>query len=58
MVRTDFSTPIRVFHVKFAGEYTPNMLHGFLAERCTLAQFSCHGAHAQNSMESASITSS
>jgi hypothetical protein len=32
MVRTQFSTPIRVFHADSAGEYISRSLHAFLAE--------------------------
>jgi hypothetical protein len=48
MVHTQFSTPIRVFHVDCAGEYISKQLCGVLAEQGNLAQFSCLGAHAQN----------
>jgi hypothetical protein len=48
MVHTQFSMPIHVFRADFAGEYVSQMLHGFLAEQGTLAQFSCPGAHAHN----------
>ena len=48
MVHTQFSTPIRLFRADSAGEYISQLLHGFLAEQDTLAQFSCPGTHAQN----------
>jgi hypothetical protein len=48
MVHTQFSTPIRVFHADSTGEYISHSLRAFLAEECTLAQFSCPSAHAQN----------
>jgi hypothetical protein len=48
MVRTQFSTPIHVFHADSAGEYISHSLCTFLAEEGTPAQFSCPGAHAQN----------
>jgi hypothetical protein len=46
MVLTQFSTPICVFRVDFAGEYISKQLRGVLAEQGTPAQFSCPGAHA------------
>jgi hypothetical protein len=42
------STPIRVFHADYVGEYISRSLRAFLAKEGTLAQFSCPGAHAQN----------
>jgi hypothetical protein len=50
IVYTQFSTPIRVFCVEFAGEYISHSLHAFLAVEGTVAQFSCPGAHAQNGL--------
>jgi hypothetical protein len=37
-----------VFCADSAGKYISHSLRAFLAEECTLAQFSCPGAHAQN----------
>jgi hypothetical protein len=50
MVRTQFSTPIRVFRANSDGECISRSLRAFLAEEGTLAQFSSPGAHAQNSV--------
>jgi hypothetical protein len=55
MVHTQFSTPIRVFHADFAGEYISHSLRAFLAGEGTLAQFSCPGAHAQFSCPGAHV---
>jgi transposase InsO family protein len=48
MVRTQYSTPIRVFRADSASEYISQLLRGVLAEQGTLAQFSYPGVHAQN----------
>src|SRR4051812_5036196 len=48
MVRTQYSTPIRVFRADSSGEYISQMLRGVLAEQGTLAQFSYHVSHSQN----------
>jgi hypothetical protein len=39
MIRTQFDTSIRVFHVDFVGEYSSNGLRQVFAEQGTLAQF-------------------
>jgi hypothetical protein len=42
--------PIRMFRADSAAKYVSHILHGFFEEKCTLAQFSCHGAQYQNGM--------
>jgi hypothetical protein len=48
MICTHFDTSIHVFRTDFIGEYLSDALHQVLAEKGTLAQFSCPGAHVQN----------
>jgi hypothetical protein len=48
MICTHFDTSIHVFRADFTGEYLSDALHQVLAEKGTLAQFSCPGAYAQN----------
>jgi hypothetical protein len=48
MVRTQFSTPIRVFRSDSSREYLSHTFHQFLTSEGTLAQLSCPSAHAQN----------
>ena len=46
MLHTQFSTPTRVFHSNFGGEYLSNVFCQFLSSEGTLAQLSCPGTHA------------
>jgi hypothetical protein len=48
MILTQFNTPIRVFRADFVGEYLSRAHHKVLVAQCTLAQFSCPGAHVRN----------
>jgi hypothetical protein len=48
MIHIYFDTSIHVFCVDSVGEYLSDALHYVLIEQGTLAQFSCHVAHAQN----------
>jgi hypothetical protein len=48
MIRIYFDTSIHFFRADSIGEYLSDALRQVLAEQGTLAQFSCHGAHAQD----------
>ena len=50
MIHTQFSTPIKVFRSGSSGEYLSDAFRQFLISQGTLAQLSCPGAHAQNSV--------
>jgi hypothetical protein len=45
MIHTHFDTSFRVFHANSTGEYLYDVLRQVFAEKGTLAQFSCPGAH-------------
>ena len=50
MIHIQFSTPIKVFRSDSGGEYLSDVFCQFLSSEGTLAQLSCPGAHAQNSV--------